>query len=61
MCFDTVWPITCSTKFLTQVNSLDEPRVVEPMRLPTIEEVRGQDIWNNCDVRGVTTGVMGLY
>ncbi|KAL1805768.1 hypothetical protein ACET3Z_028836 [Daucus carota] len=21
MCFDTVWPITCSTKFLTQVNS----------------------------------------
>lgn len=39
----------------------DEPRVVEPMRLPTIEEVRGQDIWNNCAVRSVTSGVMGLY
>lgn len=40
-------------------SSLDEPRVVEPMRLPTIEEVRGQDIWNNCAVRSVTSGVMG--
>lgn len=42
-------------------SSLDEPRVVEPMRLPTIEEVRGQDIWNNCAVRSVTSGVMGMY
>lgn len=33
---------------------------VEPMRLPTIEEVRGQDIWNNCAVRSVVSGVMGL-
>ena len=33
---------------------------VEPIRLPTIEEVRGQDIWNNCAVRGVVSGVMGL-
>lgn len=42
-------------------STLDEPRVVEPMRLPTIEEVRGQDIWNNCAVRSVASGVMGLY
>ncbi|KAK3019345.1 hypothetical protein RJ639_003876 [Escallonia herrerae] len=32
---------------------------VEPIRLPTLEEVRGQDIWNNCAVRSVVSGVMG--
>lgn len=37
------------------------PPAVEPIRLPTIEEVRGQDIWNNCAVRSVVSGVMGLY
>ncbi|XP_017249278.1 mitochondrial import inner membrane translocase subunit TIM22-1 isoform X2 [Daucus carota subsp. sativus] len=35
------------------------PPPVEPIRLPTIEEVRGQDIWNNCGVRSVVSGVMG--
>ncbi|KAK1398664.1 Mitochondrial import inner membrane translocase subunit TIM22-1 [Heracleum sosnowskyi] len=35
------------------------PSPVEPIRLPTIEEVRGQDIWNNCAVRSVVSGVMG--
>ncbi|XP_076910820.1 mitochondrial import inner membrane translocase subunit TIM22-4-like [Bidens hawaiensis] len=33
--------------------------VIEPIRLPTIEEVRGQDIWNNCAVRSVASGIMG--
>lgn len=34
--------------------------VVEPLRLPSVEEIRGQDIWNNCAVRSVVSGVMGL-
>ncbi|KAL3626270.1 hypothetical protein CASFOL_029819 [Castilleja foliolosa] len=33
--------------------------VIEPIHLPTIEEIRGQDIWNNCAVRSVVSGVMG--
>ncbi|XP_078179342.1 mitochondrial import inner membrane translocase subunit TIM22-4-like [Carex rostrata] len=33
--------------------------VVEPLRLPTVEEIRGQDIWNNCVTRSVVSGVMG--
>lgn len=33
---------------------------IEPIRLPTAEEVRGQDIWNNCAVRSVVSGVMGI-
>ncbi|GER44689.1 mitochondrial import inner membrane translocase [Striga asiatica] len=32
---------------------------IEPIRLPTVEEIRGQDIWNNCAVRSVVSGVMG--
>ncbi|KAK9062358.1 hypothetical protein SSX86_019544 [Deinandra increscens subsp. villosa] len=36
-----------------------EKTAIEPIKLPTIEEVRGQDIWNNCAVRSVASGVMG--
>ncbi|XP_016650332.1 PREDICTED: mitochondrial import inner membrane translocase subunit TIM22-4-like isoform X2 [Prunus mume] len=32
---------------------------IEPIRLPSVEEIRGQDIWNNCAVRSVVSGVMG--
>nr|GMD18823.1 mitochondrial import inner membrane translocase subunit TIM22-4-like [Ipomoea batatas] len=32
--------------------------LIEPIRLPTVEEIRGQDIWNNCAVRSVSSGVM---
>ncbi|KAJ1406688.1 Tim17/Tim22/Tim23/Pmp24 family [Sesbania bispinosa] len=32
---------------------------IEPLRLPTVEEIRGQDIWNNCAMRSVVSGVMG--
>lgn len=32
---------------------------IEPLRMPTPEEIRGQDIWNNCAVRSVVSGVMG--
>lgn len=33
---------------------------VETIHLPTMEEIQGQDIWNNCAVRSVFSGVMGL-
>ncbi|KAH7667542.1 mitochondrial import inner membrane translocase subunit TIM22 protein [Dioscorea alata] len=36
----------------------EKPKI-EPLRLPTPEEVRGQDIWNNCAVRSVFSGVLG--
>ncbi|XP_071906937.1 mitochondrial import inner membrane translocase subunit TIM22-1-like isoform X2 [Coffea arabica] len=36
-----------------------KPPQIEPIRLPTVEEMRGQDIWNNCAVRSVVSGVMG--
>ncbi|KAK4709247.1 hypothetical protein R3W88_030172 [Solanum pinnatisectum] len=32
---------------------------IETIRMPTVEEIRGQDIWNNCAVRSVVSGVMG--
>ncbi|KAF3793538.1 Mitochondrial import inner membrane translocase subunit [Nymphaea thermarum] len=34
-------------------------KTIEPLRLPTPEEIRGQDIWNNCAVRTAVSGVMG--
>lgn len=33
---------------------------IEPIRLPTPEEMRAQEIWNNCAVRSVASGVMGI-
>lgn len=41
-------------------NGAETPKV-EPIRLPTIEEIRGQDIWNNCAIRSVVSGVMGNF
>lgn len=38
---------------------VEKPQI-EPIRLPTAEEIRGQDIWNNCAVRSVVSGVMGM-
>ncbi|KAK1283351.1 Mitochondrial import inner membrane translocase subunit TIM22-1 [Acorus calamus] len=32
---------------------------MEPLRMPTVEEIRGQDIWNNCVVRSAVSGIMG--
>ncbi|KAG6426765.1 hypothetical protein SASPL_110999 [Salvia splendens] len=32
---------------------------IETIRLPTMDEIQGQDIWNNCAVRSVMSGVMG--
>ncbi|GAB2218520.1 hypothetical protein Droror1_Dr00001747 [Drosera rotundifolia] len=39
--------------------SEEKAKAVEPFHLPTPEEIRGQDIWNNCAVRSVVSGVMG--
>ncbi|PIA41494.1 hypothetical protein AQUCO_02200128v1 [Aquilegia coerulea] len=32
---------------------------IEPIKLPTPEDIAGQDIWNNCAIRSVFSGVMG--
>ncbi|KAJ8759253.1 hypothetical protein K2173_006773 [Erythroxylum novogranatense] len=32
---------------------------VQPFRMPTVEEVRAQEVWNNCVVRSVFSGIMG--
>ena len=37
-----------------------ESNVVEAIRLPTPEEIRWQDSWNNCAVRSCAIGVMGF-
>ncbi|PSS09515.1 Mitochondrial import inner membrane translocase subunit TIM22-1 like [Actinidia chinensis var. chinensis] len=39
--------------------SQEQKPPMESLRLPTVEEIRGQDIWNNCAVRSVVSGVMG--
>lgn len=41
--------------------STSQAATVEPIRLPTVEEIKGQDIWNNCAVRSVVSGVMGEF
>ncbi|KAF3330469.1 Mitochondrial import inner membrane translocase subunit TIM22-1 [Carex littledalei] len=42
------------------INEMEKKEnAVEPLRLPTVEEIRGQDIWNNCATRSVVSGVMG--
>lgn len=38
---------------------VEKPQI-QPIGLPTVEEIRGQDIWNNCAVRSVVSGVMGM-
>ncbi|KAL1324606.1 hypothetical protein HN51_034785 [Arachis hypogaea] len=42
----------------SNLNEAEKPPI-QPLRLPTAEEIRGQDIWNNCAVRSVVSGVMG--
>ncbi|KAI9074405.1 hypothetical protein K1719_043599 [Acacia pycnantha] len=32
---------------------------IQPIRLPSVVQIRGEDIWNNCAVRSVFSGVMG--
>ncbi|GLU02578.1 hypothetical protein SLE2022_198240 [Rubroshorea leprosula] len=32
---------------------------INPIRMPTMEEVRAQEVWDNCAVRSVVSGVMG--
>lgn len=44
----------------TASNGAAEKPQIERFHLPTPEEIRGQDIWNNCAVRSVVSGVMGI-
>ncbi|GKD07495.1 mitochondrial import inner membrane translocase subunit TIM22-1 [Tanacetum coccineum] len=46
-----------SVEYTTSVG--ESSNVVEQIKLPTHEDIRGQDIWNNCAVRSVASGVMG--
>ncbi|EOA38615.1 hypothetical protein CARUB_v10010466mg [Capsella rubella] len=41
------------------VGSDENATQIQPIRMPTIEEIRAQEVWNNCAVRAVTSGVMG--
>ncbi|PON85885.1 Mitochondrial inner membrane translocase subunit [Trema orientale] len=43
----------------SSISNEPEKPPIEPIRLPTVEEIRGQDIWNNCGVRSIVSGVMG--
>ncbi|GKE00829.1 hypothetical protein Tco_1388812, partial [Tanacetum coccineum] len=45
-----------SVEYTTSVG--ESSNVVEQIKLPTHEDIRGQDIWNNCAVRSVASGVM---
>ncbi|XP_010537506.1 PREDICTED: mitochondrial import inner membrane translocase subunit TIM22-4 [Tarenaya hassleriana] len=37
----------------------NNPDQIQPIRMPTMEEIRAQEVWNNCAVRSVASGVMG--
>ncbi|KAH9306652.1 hypothetical protein KI387_011056, partial [Taxus chinensis] len=39
-------------------NEKPPEKKIEPLRLPTFEEIRGQDIWNNCAVRSMVSGIL---
>ncbi|KAK0604961.1 hypothetical protein LWI29_021380 [Acer saccharum] len=43
----------------SSVSKETEVRKYEPIRMPSMEDVRAQDVWNNCAVRSVFSGVMG--
>ncbi|KAJ9153485.1 hypothetical protein P3X46_026916 [Hevea brasiliensis] len=32
---------------------------IPPFRMPTMEEIGAQEVWNNCAIRSVASGVMG--
>ncbi|WCJ44261.1 Mitochondrial import inner membrane translocase subunit TIM22-1 [Euphorbia peplus] len=32
---------------------------IPPFRMPSMEEIRAQEVWDNCAVRSVASGVMG--
>ena len=36
----------------------EQPQI-QAIRMPSMEEIRAQEVWNNCAVRSVVSGVMG--
>ncbi|EEF44022.1 protein with unknown function [Ricinus communis] len=38
-----------------------EPEIpqIQPFRMPSMEEIRAQEVWDNCAVRSVASGVLG--
>ncbi|KAK8521404.1 hypothetical protein V6N13_077510 [Hibiscus sabdariffa] len=52
---------TSESDLNTQVpssNEADQPQI-QAIRMPSMEEIRAQEVWNNCAVRSVASGVMG--
>ncbi|GMI84871.1 hypothetical protein HRI_002156400 [Hibiscus trionum] len=39
-------------------NEAEQPQI-QAIRMPSMEEIRAQDVWNNCAVRSAASGVMG--
>lgn len=62
--FELLLPMADESGKAVENGSLNSTEVekpqIEPLRLPSVEEIRGQDIWNNCAVRSVVSGVMGM-
>ncbi|XP_071735510.1 mitochondrial import inner membrane translocase subunit TIM22-4-like [Rutidosis leptorrhynchoides] len=52
-------PTTTANPDSNPANANEAEKIIKPIQMPTIEEVRGQDIWNNCAVRSVASGIMG--
>lgn len=43
----------------SSVSKEPEKPQYEAFRMPSMEEIRAQEVWNNCAVRSVASGVMG--
>lgn len=43
---------------VTSSNEAEQPQI-QAIRMPSMEEIRAQEVWNNCAVRSVASGVMG--
>ena len=39
-------------------SDIEQPQI-QAIRMPSMEEIRAQEVWNNCAVRSVVSGVMG--
>ncbi|CAN0859800.1 Mitochondrial import inner membrane translocase subunit TIM22-1 [Linum grandiflorum] len=40
-------------------NSSGSQTKIEPFRMPSVEEIRAQEVWNNCAIRSAFSGVVG--
>ncbi|KAH7838077.1 hypothetical protein Vadar_021697 [Vaccinium darrowii] len=52
---------SCQPEFIGLYVFQEQKPAIEPLLLPTPSEIWSQDIWNNCAVRNVFDGVVGLF